>query len=123
MNLCYWIIEIGTTYIENIIILASVTRSSDIKFSKRLHIPLLFLFSALTTMIVDTMNQIQDFSYLTPLLSMAFVIFISSRILSNGSLLLRSISAILSSFLAAIVYLPAPDIHLFLKNLRKLVLS
>lgn len=96
MNPCYWLIEIGATYIENIVILATVTCSSGIKFSKRLHIPLLFLFSALTTVIVDMMNQIQDFSYLTPLLSMAFVVFISSRILSNGSLLIRSISAILS---------------------------
>lgn len=96
MNPYYWLIEIGATYIENIVILATVTRSCGIKLSKRLHILLLFLFSALTTIIVDTMNQIQEFSYLTPLLSMAFVIFISSRILSNGSLLIRSISSILS---------------------------
>lgn len=96
MNPCYWLFEIGATYIENIVILATVTRSSGIKFSKRMHIPLLFLFSALTTIIVDRMNQIQDFSYMTPLFSMAFVVFISSRILSNGSLLIRSISAILS---------------------------
>lgn len=91
-----WLMETGATYIENVVILAAVTRASGVKRAAKVHIPLLFLFSVCTTILVAILNGMQTFSYLTPLLSMAFVIFISSRILSRGSLLTRSIAAILS---------------------------
>ena len=42
------------------------------------------------------MNQIHAFSYVTPLVSMAFVILVSSRLMSNGRLVLRSTSSVLA---------------------------
>ena len=96
MNFPSCLFEIGATYVENMIILATVTCSSGKKYQNKQYISLLLLFSAFATFIVDVMNQIKDFSYVTPLLSMVFVIFISSKILSNGSLVIRSISAILA---------------------------
>lgn len=96
MGPTYLFVEIGATYVENMVILAAVTCSSGKKYPNKFHIPLLALFSLCTTVIVSIMNYLKDFSYLTPLLSMAFVIFISSKVLSIGPLLIRFISTIIS---------------------------
>lgn len=106
MNFPSWFIEISATYVECTVILAAVAYASGRKYSGKRHIFLLALFSLLTTIIITALNLVLDFSYITPVVSMSFVIFISSKVLGNGSLLVRSVSAILSHlFIQCIDYI------------------
>lgn len=96
MDVSICLVEVVATYVENSVILASVICSSGNKYTGKKHLFLLILFSVFTTLIVGVMNRIHAFSYVTPLVSMAFVIFVSSRLMSNGQLVLRSTSAVLA---------------------------
>lgn len=96
MNSVSWLFEFGATFVENTVILATVTCASIRKRQTKHHLLFLFLLSVFTSLLVDAMNRISVFSYVTPIVSMTFVILISSRILSCGTLVIRSLSTILS---------------------------
>ena len=95
MNPTTWIFEMGATFIESTVILATVTRICTKRYRKN-YLLLFFLFSSAASLLIAGMNHLSIFSYVTPVVAMAFVIFVSSKFLSNGSLVLRSLSTILS---------------------------
>lgn len=95
MQTLFQILEIGATSIENIIILSFVTTAAGAKRKGKLHYVLILAFSFCASVLVSGMNLLSLFSFLTPLISMCFVIFISSKITSEGSLTIRAISCVL----------------------------
>ena len=98
MDKVYPLIEMGATYIENLIILMAVITISGQKFKGMRYALFLAFFSLISSVIVIGMNEISVFSFLTPILTMAFVIFVASKIASTGSLIVR-ITACMLAFL------------------------
>lgn len=98
MDKVYPLIEMGATYIENLIILMAVITISRQKFKGMRYALFLAFFSLISSVIVIGMNEISVFSFLTPILTMAFVIFVASKIASAGSLVVR-ITACMLAFL------------------------
>ena len=84
MDKVYPLIEMGATYIENLIILMAVITISGQKFKGMRYALFLAFFSLISSVIVIGMNEISVFSFLTPILTMAFVIFVTSKIASTG---------------------------------------
>ncbi len=95
MNPTNWIFEMGATFIESTVVLSAVTCICTKRYRKN-YLLLFFLFSLAASILIDGLNHISIFSYVTPIIAMAFVIFVSSKILCNASVVLRSLSAILS---------------------------
>lgn len=98
MDKVYPLIEMGATYIENLIILMAVITISGQKFKGMRYALFLAFFSLISSVIVIGMNEISVFSFLTPILTIAFVIFVTSKIASTGSLIVR-ITACMLAFL------------------------
>lgn len=96
MELYYTIAEWLATLVENAVILCAVLTFSGKKYSGKKNFLLILFFCVFTSIIVSALNQISLFSFLTPIVSMCFVIFVSSRILSNGPLAVRSTYCILA---------------------------
>lgn len=90
------IIEFGATYTECLLVLLTTIRISGKKYKRKRNIALTAVFSLLSTAVVDICNQWNSFSYITPIVSMATIVFVGSHFLSTGSVLMRSISCILS---------------------------
>lgn len=98
MDKVYPLIEMGATYIENLIILMAVITISGQKFKGMRHVLFPAFFSLISSVIVIGMNEISVFSFLTPMITMSFVIFVASKIASTGSLVVR-ITACMLAFL------------------------
>lgn len=92
-------VEIAATFTESILILSAITIASGKKFTGWKKNILLIAFSVCSTTLVRFLNALDTFSYITPIISMAFFIFISSKAMSTGTLLTRSITCILSLLL------------------------
>ncbi len=99
MNILAQIIEVSATFTECILILSAIMTSSRKRYTGWKNNILLVTFSACSTTIISVLNSLSLFFYITPVISMAFIIFISSKIMSTGSLLTRSITCILSLLL------------------------
>ena len=93
------IVELFATFTECVVILSVITASSTRRIPGRKGLFLLIAFSLCSTILVTILNFLDEFSYITPLVSMTFIIFVTSKILSTGSLLTRSITCILSLLL------------------------
>lgn len=96
MNILYQIVELGATFIECILLLSVIITVSGKRFSKWNHFFLLVLFSICNTILVTVLNIVSIFSYITPIVSIVFVSFITARILSTGSFLTRISMCILT---------------------------
>lgn len=96
MEMLYSSVEMIATCVENLIILLSVTAASGQKRTGWSHILYTLFLSLGSSAIVVAMNSISVFSFLTPLLTMSFVVFIASKITSEGSLVVRLTSCILT---------------------------
>lgn len=92
-------VEIAATFTESILILSAITIASGKKFTGWKKNILLIAFSVCSTTLIRFLNALDTFSYITPIISMAFFIFISSKAMSTGTLLTRSITCILSLLL------------------------
>ena len=90
------IVELFATFTECVVILSVITASSTRRIPGRKGLFLLIAFSLCSTILVTILNFIDEFSYITPLVSMTFIIFVTSKILSTGTLLIRSCSCLLS---------------------------
>ena len=99
MNILSWVTEIVATFTECILILSAIITSSGKKYNGLKNIILLIIFSFSSTALVNALNIINTFSYITPVISMAFTIFITSKIISTGCLVTRGITCILSLLL------------------------
>lgn len=96
MNILTCIVEIGATYIECILILSAIISATGQRFSGWKNQILLLSFSMFSTALVNSFNILDTFSYITPIVSMVFIIFITSAILSVGTVISRSIVCVLS---------------------------
>ena len=92
------IVELTATFIENAVIICTVTEAGGRKFLPKKHFLLTLLFTAIISTYVTLMNSMSTFSFLTPLGTMLSVIFIVSRILSKGNFLLCSTACIMVLF-------------------------
>lgn len=99
MNILSQIVEVGATLVECILILSAIMVSSRKRYTGWKNYILLIAFSVCSTTIVSILNSFDIFFYITPVISMTFIIFISSRIISTGHVLTRSIACILSLLL------------------------
>ena len=81
------IVELFATFTECVVILSVITASSTRRIPGRKGLFLLIAFSLCSTILVTILNFLDEFSYITPLVSMTFIIFVTSKILSTGSLL------------------------------------
>ncbi len=96
MEWSYLTLEVLATLVEDTVILCTVLSAAGRKYTGWKNAMLILALSVSASVIVSFMNEISSFSFVTPILSMAFVIFISSKLLSKGSFLVRSISCVLA---------------------------
>lgn len=96
MDHFYSLVEVSATCVENLIILFAVTTASGQKRKGWSHVLSILFLSFCSSAIVVIMNNISVFSFLTPLLTMFFVVFAASKITSKGSLVVRFTSCILT---------------------------
>lgn len=93
----YTIVELSASFIESLLVISTITRISGKKHRNPLHIFLILGFSCVMTIIVVCMNIWESFSYLTIAAAAVYSICIT-RFTSNGCLLLRTISCMLTLF-------------------------
>lgn len=96
MEQSFWVFEVIATFIESLIALSVVSVSSEQKYSRRRNLILHLAFSAILTLIITILNFISIFSYITPLIAIAFIVFISSRVLSKGPWMIRMTACFLA---------------------------
>lgn len=90
MQTLYFLAEIAATMIESIVALATVTTICKPRYHGWKSIGLVLLLSCCLTTIVVLLNTWALFSYITPIIAMAFVVLISSKITSIGPMLSRA---------------------------------
>ena len=90
------LVEFLATYVECLVVLLTTVTASGQKFRPKVNAVMAMGLTLIPTLVVNQFNQWKVFSYITPLTTIAIVIFVTSKILSNGPLLVRSISCILS---------------------------
>ncbi len=100
------LVEFLATYVECLVVLLTTVTASGQKFRPKVNAVMAMGLTLIPTLVVNQFNQWKVFSYITPLTTIAIVIFVTSKILSNGPLLVRSISCILSMiFILCIDYI------------------
>lgn len=98
METIYKIIELAATLIETLLMLSAINAISGQRYHTKKYILLLFLSAICQVSFVSWMNTISAFSFLTPVCSMLIIIFLISKILSNGTLLIRMTSCVITFF-------------------------
>lgn len=98
MELIYPFVEMAATFVECVIVLSAITDISGKRWKGKQHFIPLFAFSVCSSLLIIWMNSIAAFSFMTPIISMSFIIFVSSRIMTNGNLLIRCIGCIITHF-------------------------
>lgn len=94
MDIFYNLVELTATLIENAVIISSVIVMSAQRYTGKKHFYFILLFSILLSVFVTWLNNKMVFSFFTPICSMITIIFLISKFLSNGTLLLRTMSCI-----------------------------
>ena len=90
--------EILASFVESILILSTMIVASGSKYSTRKIVQFTAFFAALSTLYLMFMNSLSAFSFLTPIGTMLFSIFIVGKIVSDGKVLLRATSCVLALF-------------------------
>lgn len=93
------LVEFLATYVECLLVLIVTITMCGNKFCGKVNAIMIIGCSLITALVVNQFNQWKMFSYITPLTFIAIVIFVTSKIMSNGPLLVRSSSCILSILL------------------------
>ena len=92
----FFLVEWAATFVESLILLCTITAASGRRYEKSGHCLAMLLSTVCLTVLINVLNAVSIFSFLTPVISMCFVIFILSRITSTGSLLIRSTACIMT---------------------------
>ncbi len=92
----FFLVEWAATFVESLILLCTITAASGRRYDKSRHCLAILLSTVCLTVLINVLNNISTFSFLTPVISMCVVIFILSRITSTGSLLIRSTICIMT---------------------------
>lgn len=89
MQTLYFLAEVAATMIESMVALAAVTTVCKPRYQGWKHIWRALFFSFCLTAIITLLNSWSLFSYVTPLVAIGFIAFISSKVISLGSALSR----------------------------------
>lgn len=93
----YTLVELSASFIESLLVISTITRISGKKRTNPQHILLILAAACVMTTIVTFMNMRESFSYLTIVIAAAYSICIT-KLTSNGRLLLRTVSCVLTLF-------------------------
>ena len=93
----YTLVELSASFIESLLVISTITRISGKKHTNPQHILLILAATCVMTTIVTFMNMWESFSYLTIVIAAAYSICIT-KLTSNGRLLLRTVSCMLTLF-------------------------
>lgn len=93
----YQIVDWAATLIECLLVLAATIQISGRKWNGRKYAFTLCLFSLGDGLIVAFLNSVQSFSLITPLISIVYLVCVST-FLSNGSFILRAAACFMSIF-------------------------
>ncbi len=91
------LLEWTATFVEDLIILCTITAVSG-RRQKSQHYLLIILSAVCLTGLINFLNSISTFSFLTPVISMCFSALVLSRVTSAGPLLLRGTACIMVYF-------------------------
>lgn len=91
------IVEILASWIENLLILSTITEISGRKQNGKKFVFQILGLGFLLTLLVSILNTVSPFSFLTILLG-AVVLIGVSKLLTSGGILIRSVSCILALF-------------------------
>ena len=100
------ILEWIATLIESMVILCTVAAAaaaSEKRQRNLRHYCLVILSAISLTVLTGSLNSISAFSFFTPLVAMGFTILVLSFILSNESLLIRSMTCIMAYFVVVTI--------------------
>ena len=90
--------EIIASFVESVLILSTIIAASSPKYPIKKSVLLTVLCATLSTLYLMFMNALSAFSFLTPIGTMLFSIFIVGKLISDGNILLRSTSCVLALF-------------------------
>ena len=93
----YTLVELSASFIESLLVISTITRISGKKHTNPQHILLILAATCVMTTIVTFMNMWESFSYLTIVIAATYSICIT-KLTSNGHLLLRTVSCMLTLF-------------------------
>lgn len=93
----YTLVELSASFIESLLVISTITRISSKKHTNPQHILLILAATCVMTTIVTFMNMWESFSYLTIVIAATYSICIT-KLTSNGRLLLRTVSCMLTLF-------------------------
>lgn len=96
------IIEWTATLIESMVILSTIAATSGKDHHNLRHYCLVVLSAVSLTVLISIMNSITAFSFFTPIVGMCFIVALS-YILSNETLLLRSMICIMTYFVVVTI--------------------
>ena len=94
----YQIVDWAATYIESLVMLFAIILISGKKKESHGYMALIYLTALCGALLVAFLNSIQAFSFVTPVVSIVFLLCVSF-FLSTGKLILRAASCIMVSFI------------------------
>lgn len=93
----FYLLEWAATLVEDLVILCTITTISGRRQQRKSqHYLFVILSSMCLTVLVNFLNSISLFSFITPIISICFSTFVLSRITSTGSTLLRGTACIMA---------------------------
>ena len=94
----YQMVDWAATYIESLVMLFAIILISGNKKESHGYMALIYLTALCGALLVAFLNSIQTFSFVTPVISIVFLLCVSF-FLSTGKLILRAASCIMVSFI------------------------
>lgn len=95
--------EWTATFVESMVILSVVSAIAGQKQQGGTHTALTVLSAIVLTALTSLLNAFSAFSFLTPVVAAAFVILILARMLTEGTILLRSLACVFAYFVVLTV--------------------
>ena len=95
--------EWTATFVESVVILSVVSAIAGQKRQGGTHTALTVLSAIVLTALTSLLNAFSAFSFLTPVVAAAFVILILARMLTEGTILLRSLACVFAYFVVLTV--------------------
>ena len=96
-KMIYQMVDWAATYIESLVMLFAIILISGNKKESHGYMALIYLTALCGALLVAFLNSIQTFSFVTPVISIVFLLCVSF-FLSTGKLILRAASCIMVSF-------------------------
>ena len=92
------LLEWMSTFVESLVILSIISTTSGPRINGMNHYLHMTLCAFCLTLLTSFMNSLSIFSFFTPIVAMILIIPVLSKILSNGSLLIRSTACVVAYF-------------------------